>query len=125
MRNPGRSGFSAKAAEQLTLYFSKKVPESEKPVLNEMDPTASMMVLQMVSEVTDRYGSLRHGKSGPAIEDSMMASGQGSGAGQEGEGSLRAGAEGVVEEDAMEALGKEELGEEDSERGGVVLAKDW
>lgn len=126
---PGRGGLSAKGAEQLQQFFSKKVSESKKPSLREMDASAAMIMLQMAAEDVDA-GKLTREELRQLSEDSLMASGAeyGGGGGDEEDGKAK---EDWGMGETMEAKGDvgseegEELGDEDWEQGGVALANDW
>lgn len=120
IRRPGRGGLTAKGADQLQQFFSKKVPEREKPSLREMDDSASMMLLQMAAEEVDA-GGLSYGELRQVTEEKMMASGAENGQGGERDGKAE---EYMVTEEVMkveEGMGSED---EDGEQSGVALAKD-
>ena len=72
VRRPGRGGLSALGAEQLRKYFSTQSSQDEKLSIGAMDPTASMIVLQMAAEEIDTaemtYGELRK-----VAEETIMA----------------------------------------------------
>lgn len=72
MRRPGRGGLTAKGAEQLRQYFSKKVPDTEKLSLREMDESAVMIVLQMAAEEVDTEG-LSYGELRRVAEKELVA----------------------------------------------------
>lgn len=124
LSRPGRGGLTPKGAAQLQRFFSKKVPESEKPSLRELDPTAFQTLSQTLSEEVNVQDEL-HGRLAQVTRENMMASGvrEGGGQGREGEEKMLAEQERDVGEAEMEVEDKQ-LEEEDEEQGGVVLAND-
>lgn len=123
LSEPGRRGLSAKSADQLRKYFSEKVPDSEKPLVREMDPAASMTLLQMAAEEADARDGSR-GKRGHAAGENTGANGEGEGGERwvPGEEMMEAERKREVEEGGMDA--EEEAEREDEEQGGVALAND-
>ncbi len=127
MQNPGRGGLTPKGAEQLRKYFSRTVPENQKLSLREIDESAAIVLLQIAAEEVES-GRLSREEMRQVSEKRLVAN--------RTEDSTRKGDEGggKVEEDvemegSMEAtnsLGswEEELGDDDEEQGGVVLAKE-
>lgn len=128
MKRPGRGGLSAPGADQLQRFFSKRVPKSEKLSIGEMDPTASIMVLQMAAEEVDAADSI-HEQLRQVIEKTVVANGEED---REVEGTEENGKaeEDMETEKVVEAEGdvgseeEEGLGDEDWEQGGVVLARE-
>lgn len=123
---PGRGGLTAKGAQRLKLFFSKKVPEAEKPMLHEIDESASMIALLMASEEIDVEG-LSNEELRQVIEGKFMANGAGRGrvngdrTGRKAEEDIKM--EEIVEaEEGMGSEEEEEVGDEDWEQGGVALA---
>ncbi|CAD6586984.1 MAG: hypothetical protein ASARMPREDX12_002564 [Alectoria sarmentosa] len=118
LSRPGRGGLTAKGAQQLQQFFSKKVPEAEKLSLIEMDDSAAMILMQMASEEVDA-GELSCRELRQVTEEKMTANGA-----NDEEGATEDGkAEEVKTEELMEA--EEDMGsEEDREQGGVALAND-
>lgn len=85
MRTPGSGGLSAKGRAQLQQFFSKKVPESEKPKLREMDASASVVLLQMAAEESDAR-DLSYEELKKLAEEAMTTEGSKDGKGEGGEG---------------------------------------
>ena len=126
LSEPGRRRLSAKSANQLRKYFSEKIPDSEKPLLREMDPAASTTLLQMAAEEVDARDGSR-GKRGHAAGVNTGANGEGEWweGGERwvlGEEMMLVERKGEVGEGGMDA--EEEAEREDEEQGGVALADD-
>lgn len=101
IRRPGRGGLTAKGAEQLRMYFSKKATEAGRLVLGELDESARMIMLQMAAEEVDAEG-LSYGDLTQVTEELMANR---TGVGQGGDG----GDEKATEDVGMRmALGAEE-----------------
>ena len=104
------------------------MPKSEKLSIGEMDPTASIMVLQMAAEEVDAADSI-HEQLRQVIEKTVVANGEED---REVEGTEENGKaeEDMETEKVVEAEGdvgseeEEGLGDEDWEQGGVVLARE-
>ncbi|KAL9134871.1 MAG: hypothetical protein Q9175_003941 [Cornicularia normoerica] len=131
MKRPGRGGLSAPGAEQLQRFFSKRVPKSEKLSIGEMDPTASIMVLQMAAEEVDAADAADsiHEQLRQVIEKTVVANGEGDrrveGNEENGKAEEDMETEKVVEAEVdVESEEEEGLGDEDWEQGGVVLARE-
>ncbi len=125
MSRPGRGGLSAKGAAQLQQFFSKKVPDSEKPSLRDLDPTASITLSHLLREEVGVQDGL-YEELARATGLNMMVSGEGEG----GDEKMLTEQEGEVGEAEMEVgevemeVEEGELGEVDYEQGGVALAND-
>ncbi len=127
MQSPGRGGLTPKGADQLQKYFSKKGLKSEELSLGEMDESAAMVLLQISAEEA-AFGRLSRKEMRQVSDKRLVAN--------RAEDSTRKGDEGggKVEEDvemegvmeATKSLGswEEEMGDDDEEQGGVVLAKE-
>lgn len=127
LARPGRGGLTATGAAQLQKFFSKKVPDSEKPSLNEMDNSARMIMLQMTAEEVGAE-NLTYEELKQVTEKNLMASGAKHGNARDGEDGKAAedmGTEAVLEaEDVMGPEYGEDVGDEDGKQGGVCLAND-
>ena len=102
-QRPGHGGLTGKGDEQSRRFFSKKIPEKEKPSLGEMDETTVGVMLQLTAEEVDdtgpSYGALRE-----ATEKTMMADRVEINGAEEEEGEK----DGKVEEDRMTKVGLEQ-----------------
>ena len=82
IRRPGRGGLTAKGAEQLQMYFSKKATEAGRLSLGPLDESARTVMLQMAAEEVDTeglsYGDLRQ------VAEELMVNRAGDGKGGEG-----------------------------------------
>ena len=117
---------TAKGAQQLQQFFSKKVPETDKPKMHEMDASATMSLLQMAVEEVDA-GEMSYGNFKQAAEANLIVNGAeaGKGAGEDAKAEEDVGMEEVMEAEEDPALEKEEeVRDEDWMQGGVVLAND-
>ena len=128
MRRPGRGGLTAKGAEQLRQYFSKKASEAGKLSLGEMDESARMVMLQMAAEEVDSTG-LSYGELRDVTEKKLMAkrAEDEQGGGDEEEKVGKDVGTGLITEgkQSPEPLDEGGLGDEGWVGGGVALANDF
>ena len=117
MRRPGGGGLTAQGANQLRRYLSKKVPDTEKLSIREMDESAKMIMLQMAAEEVDvegpSYGELKQ------VTEKMMVNGANERKG--GDEKDKKVEETVQTEDVIDEA-ERELGDEDWKEGGVSPA---
>ena len=116
IQRPGRGGLSAKGAEQLQQFFSKKTPESERTTLREMDETAVTVMLELAAEEVDCTG-LSYEALMEVTEKLMLADRVENGRAEESKKDLK-----VEENLRMEEAEKDLKAEED--RGRIEAEKD-
>ena len=118
---------TAKGAEQLRQYFSKKATEAGKLSLGEMDESARMVMLQMAAEEVDSTG-LSYGELRDVTEKKLMAkrADEQGGDGKEGKVGKDVGTGLITEaKESAEPLDEGRLGDEDWVGSGVALANDF